>query len=211
MYEDERKELVKQLYLKGIKDESVLKAIYTIERHKFVSDGLVHLAYKDAALPIGRGQTISQPYTVAFMTEKAALKKGQKVLEIGTGSGYQAAILVQMGMKVYTIERNHELYRHVQKLFQDYNIRVHSRYGDGTIGLNEFAPYDAILVTASGPKVPEALKKQLAIGGRMVIPVGSKTEQSLYYIVRESDTDYKTEIIPDFRFVPLIGRNGWDN
>ncbi|MBI2420211.1 MAG: protein-L-isoaspartate(D-aspartate) O-methyltransferase [Ignavibacteriales bacterium] len=211
MYEDERKELVKILYKKGIKDEEVLKAIFTVERHKFVSPGLIHLAYKDSALPIGKGQTISQPYTVAFMTEKACLRKGQKVLEIGTGSGYQAAILTAMGVKVYTIERNHDLYRDVQKIFNELKIRVHSRCGDGTIGLNEFAPYDAILVTASGPKVPESLKKQIAVGGRMIIPVGSRTEQALHVISRNSETDFTDEIVPDFLFVPLIGRNGWEN
>jgi protein-L-isoaspartate(D-aspartate) O-methyltransferase len=168
------------------------------------------MAYKDVALPIGYDQTISQPYTVAFMTQLLNIKKpGMKILEIGTGSGYQAAILVEMKADVYSIERNLDLHHRTTKLFDKLGIRVHAKYGDGTIGWKEFAPFDGIVVTAGSPTIPNNLKEQLAVGGRMVIPVGDRKSQKLYLLTKNSDSDFDSEEIPAFSFVPLIGREGW--
>ncbi|MDR3666377.1 MAG: protein-L-isoaspartate(D-aspartate) O-methyltransferase [Ignavibacteriaceae bacterium] len=197
------------LSMKGIDDIYVLKAIGEVERHKFVPAGLRNHAYKDAALPIGFGQTISQPYTVAFMTQAMKLEPNSKVLEIGTGSGYQAAILFNMGMKVYSIERQMDILHATQKLFDKMGIRVYTKYGDGTIGWDEFAPYDGIVVTAGSPSVPPSLMKQLAPGGRLVIPVGDKNIQTLKIVMKTEEGTFITEDIPEFKFVPLIGREGW--
>lgn len=209
MYEPERQELVDKLSMKGIHDINVLKAVGDIERHKFVPKALEMHAYKDVALPIGYGQTISQPYTVAFMTQALKLKQNSKVLEIGTGSGYQAAILENMGMKVYSIERQFEIYDKTQKLFDKMGIRVHTKCGDGTIGWEEYSPFDGIIVTAGSPSIPPAYKKQLAINGRLVIPVGSRDSQILKVIKKISDNEFDELNIPEFTFVPLIGREGW--
>ncbi len=209
MFEKEREALVETLIQKGIKDREVLKAVLSVERHLFVPGAIASHAYKDTAMPIGYGQTISQPYTVAFMTQALNLKPGSKILEIGTGSGYQAAILVKMGMKVYTIERNDKIYATTLKLFENMGLRVAARCSDGTIGWDEFAPYDGIIVTAGGPTIPNNLKKQLAINGRMVIPVGDKSGQTLYILTKIAENDFQIEEEPNFAFVPLIGREGW--
>jgi protein-L-isoaspartate(D-aspartate) O-methyltransferase len=209
MYETEREDLVEKLRKRGITDENVLRAISVVERDKFVPDALKIHAYKDIALPIGYGQTISQPYTVAYMTQALELNKNEKVLEIGTGSGYQAALLEIMGMKVYSIERQLEIYLNTQKLFDKLGIRVHTKYGDGTIGWEEFSPYDGIIVTAGSPSVPASLKKQLAAGGRLVIPVGDKRSQLLKVIRKTGEDIFDERDIPEFAFVPLIGREGW--
>lgn len=209
MYEVERQELVDKLSLKGIHDINVLKAIGEVERHKFVPKALEMHAYRDVALPIGYGQTISQPYTVAFMTQALKLKENSKVLEIGTGSGYQAAILEKMGMKVYSIERQFEIYSRTQKLFDTLGIRVHTKFGDGTIGWEEYAPFDGIIVTAGSPSIPNAYKKQLAVGGRLVIPVGSRNSQILKVLEKIDEDKFDEQSIPEFTFVPLIGREGW--
>jgi len=148
MYENERSDLVDKLRKRGITDEAVLGAVSSVERDKFIPEALKIHAYKDIALPIGYGQTISQPYTVAYMTQALQLRTGETVLEIGTGSGYQAALLEMMGMKVYSIERQFEIYIKTQKLFDNLGIRVHTKYGDGTIGWEEYAPYNGIIVTA---------------------------------------------------------------
>jgi protein-L-isoaspartate(D-aspartate) O-methyltransferase len=211
MKESEREELVSHLRNREIKDERVLSAIMNVERHRFVPDVMVHAAYNDNALPIGKGQTISQPYTVAYMTEALQLNEGDKVLEIGTGSGYQAAILYQMGCKVYTIERDIDLYHTTQKLFDELRIRVASKCGDGTIGWEEFAPFDKIIVTAGGPDIPKKLLKQLGVNGRMVIPVGDRKTQTLKIIDKTSDEEYSITERPNFAFVPLIGKEGWNN
>jgi protein-L-isoaspartate(D-aspartate) O-methyltransferase len=209
MYKLQRQELVDQISMKGIRDISVLKAIGEVERHLFVPNVMKHLSYNDIALPIGYGQTISQPYTVAFMTQELRLKPGQIVLELGTGSGYQAAVLFQMGMEVYSIERNYDILLETQKLFDKLGIRVKTKCADGTLGWNEHAPFDGIIVTAGSPSVPVSLKIQLAIGGRMVIPVGDKYSQKLR-IVSKIDADrFEEEDIPEFKFVPLIGKEGW--
>lgn len=209
MYESERKVLIDKIRAKGITNENVLAAMADIERHLFVPDAIASNAYKDVALPIGFNQTISQPYTVAFMTEALKVKEGNKILEIGTGSGYQAAILEKMGVRVFTIERQPDIFLRTQKLFDKLNIRVVCRLGDGTIGWNDYAPFDGIIVTAGSPTIPENLKKQLNIGGRLVIPVGDRHSQVLKILVKTSEDTFREENIPHFAFVPLIGREGW--
>ena len=211
MFRVQREELINELTRKGISDLAVIKAIGTVPREKFIPKTIQHFAYQDVALPIGYEQTISQPYTVAYMTQLLGIdKKGMKVLEIGTGSGYQASILYEMGCDVYSIERNLDLHHRTTKLFDKLRIRVHAKYGDGTIGWSEFAPFDGIIVTAGSPSVPPKLKEQLQIGGRMVIPVGDRTSQKLYLLKKISENEFESEIIPEFTFVPLIGREGWD-
>ncbi|GBD86357.1 protein-L-isoaspartate O-methyltransferase [bacterium BMS3Abin03] len=210
MSKTERSILVEGLRNKGIKDENVLRAIAKVKREEFIPLMFRHQAYEDIALPIGYGQTISQPYTVAKMTEELQVKKGDKVLEIGTGSGYQAAILFEMGAKVYSIERRYEIYRNTQKLFDKLGIRVNTKCGDGTLGWAEHAPYDGIIVTAGSPDIPEALKNQLAIKGRLVIPVGGRITQTLKVVTKISEDEFEIKNIPEFAFVPLIGRDGWD-
>lgn len=211
MKEAERKELIDHLRKRGISDENVLKAMMKVERHLFVPDVILHLAYNDNALPIGKGQTISQPYTVAYMTEALKINEGDKLLEIGTGSGYQAAILHSMGCKVYTIERDIDLYHRTQKLFEKLSLRIAARCGDGTIGWEEFAPYDKVIVTAGAPELPKKLLKQMSIGGRMVIPVGDRSTQTLKIIDKVDVEDYNITEKPNFAFVPLIGKEGWNN
>lgn len=209
MYESERQELVDKISFKGITDISVLKAIGDVERHLFVPDAMILHAYKDVALPIGQGQTISQPYTVAYMTQALKVRPGDKILEIGTGSGYQAAILLAMGAEVYTIERNLEIYNETMKRIDKLGLRVHARYGDGTIGWQEYAPYNGIIVTAGSPSVPKSLMKQLDIGARLVIPVGGKISQTLKIVTKTAEEEFSIQDIPEFSFVPLIGREGW--
>jgi protein-L-isoaspartate(D-aspartate) O-methyltransferase len=209
MYEIERSELVNSIREKGIKDERILNAILNVPRHEYVQKVMEAHSYKDVALPIGYGQTISQPYTVAIMTEALELKENDKVLEIGTGSGYQASILNEMRMQVFSIERNEDIYRRVQKFFDDKSLRIHCRCSDGTIGWSEFAPYDGIIVTAGSPVVPENLKKQLKIGGRLVIPVGDRSNQSLNILHKLHEDEFNVKEISNFAFVPLIGREGW--
>jgi protein-L-isoaspartate(D-aspartate) O-methyltransferase len=208
-YERDREELADKLAEKGITDIFVLKAIREVERHKFVPKAIKHHAYSDVALPIGYGQTISQPYTVAFMTQSLGLKSTGKVLEIGTGSGYQGAILEKMGIDVFSIERNMDIYLKTRKLLDELGLRIHTKCGDGTIGWDEFAPYDGILVTAGSPAIPESLKRQLKTGARLVIPVGNKDSQILKIITKLSDTEFEVHDVPEFKFVPLIGREGW--
>ncbi len=209
MYEAEREELVETLRGKGIKDENVLRAIQTVERNKFVPETLLFHAYVDKALPIGSEQTISQPYTVAFMTETLEIRKGDKVLEIGTGSGYQAAVLLEMGCEVYSIERISEIYNRTLKLFDAMRLRAALRCSDGTIGWSDYAPYDKIIVTAAGPSVPSALKRQLKVGGKLVMPVGEKSSQSLVVLTKTGEDEFETVSHPNFLFVPLIGHEGW--
>jgi protein-L-isoaspartate(D-aspartate) O-methyltransferase len=161
------------------------------------------------ALPIGHGQTISQPFTVAFMTQAMKVNPGDKVLEIGTGSGYQAAILYEMGMRVYSIERNVDIFYKTRKLFDGLGLRINTKCGDGTLGWEEYSPFDGIIVTAGSPTIPNSLKKQLASGGRLVIPVGDKISQRLKIITKIEEDNFSVEDIPEFAFVPLIGREGW--
>jgi len=207
-FESERKELIALLESKGISDPGVLAAMGSVERHLFVEPAFINRAYEDSALPIGHDQTISQPYTVAFMTQALAPKKGDKVLEVGTGSGYQAVILATMGCRVFTIERHLVLMAEARKIFDRMKLRIASKGGDGTIGWKEFAPFDGIIVTAGAPEIPEALKVQLADGGRLVIPVGDRDVQNVVIMKRVGDT-FHTEQTSGFKFVPLVGKNGW--
>ena len=196
---------------RGIRSALVLDAMKTVPREAFVPDHLREIAYRDAPLPIAEEQTISQPYIVALMTEALMLEGGEKVLEIGTGSGYAAAVLAQIAGEVYTVERIRQLSDTASKLLSELgysNVRV--QHSDGTRGWEEHAPYDAIVVTAGGPEVPESLKSQLKIGGRLVIPVGSSRRlQELVRVTRVSENQYETEVITDVRFVPLVGEQGW--
>ncbi|MEI7812858.1 MAG: protein-L-isoaspartate(D-aspartate) O-methyltransferase [Ignavibacteria bacterium] len=209
MYESERLELVKNLSKKGITNTKVLKAMNDVERHLFVPEIMIPHAYKDVALPIGSEQTISQPYTVAFMTQALDLQPGDKALEIGTGSGYQAAVLNKMGIKVYSIERQTDIFFRTQDLFDKLGLRIVCRLGDGTIGWSDFAPFNGIIVTAGGPTIPVNLKKQLGINGKLIIPVGDKKTQVLNIITKTNEETFTTEEISKFAFVPLIGREGW--
>ena len=210
MHEREKLELVDKLSEKGITDIYVLKAISEVDRHKYVPKAMKQHAYKDVALPIGYGQTISQPYTVAFMTQALNLKPKSKVLEIGTGSGYQAAVLFRMGVQVFSIERQFEIYSETRKLFDQLGIRVNTKFGDGTIGWVEYSPYNGIIVTAGSPNIPVSLKKQLAVDGKLVIPVGNKDSQILKIITKISEDEFEIKNVPEFSFVPLIGREGWN-
>lgn len=199
-----------QLIPRRINDEHVLDAMRTVPRHLFIPEDLRYLAYADAPLPIGHRQTISQPYIVALMTELLELKGEERVLEIGTGSGYQAAVLAHLTKEVYTVERISELAENARKVFQELeitNIQVFEQ--DGSAGLPEFAPFDAIMVTAAAPKVPSPLQEQLADEGRLVLPVGSRDGQILERW-RKKENELKREHIAPVAFVPLVGDFGWD-
>ena len=199
-----RKDLVNEIEGKGITDPLVLNSFLSTPRHYFVDPGLEEHAYLDKALPIIEDQTISQPFTVAFQTQLLCLKKKQKILEIGTGSGYQCAILYNIGVDVYTIERNHKLFRKTSELFKKINIKPKTfKYGDGYKGLPDDSPFDGIIVTAGTKEIPHELLKQLKIGGRLVIPIGGKS-QTMYRITKESIKKYKKEKFGNFRFVPLL-------
>lgn len=209
MFEKEKEVLIKILKTRGIKNQNVLEAFRKVERHLFVPEIMRFNAYKDVALPIGQGQTISQPYTVAYMTEELNPKQGEKILEIGTGSGFQAAVLCELGVRVFTIERQFDLYNQALKLFDKLGYKVAARCSDGTIGWSEFAPYDGIIVTAGSPAIPQNLMKQLAISGKMIIPVGDKTNQTMKIITKLSEDEFDIKEAPYFAFVPLIGKEGW--
>ncbi|MEQ8579578.1 MAG: protein-L-isoaspartate(D-aspartate) O-methyltransferase [Balneola sp.] len=204
-----RQKLVELLKEKGIKDPNVLMAIGKIPRHKLVDTALHHRAYTDSALPIGLGQTISQPYTVAAQTELLELSKGDKILEIGTGSGYQCMILCELGAEVYSVERHNELYHRAKEAMKEEGYSPLLKSGDGTLGWATYAPYDGIIVTAGAPVVPDDLIKQLKVGGILVIPVGDDKTQKMLKITRVSDTEYKQDEFENFKFVPLIGEKGW--
>lgn len=207
-FDEERRDMVSLLRERGIRDEKILSAMQRVERHLFVMDPFINRAYDDTALPIGKSQTISQPYTVAFMTQELDPKPGQKVLEIGTGSGYQAVVLAELGCRVYTIERHMDLVLEARKMFEKLGHRIASRFGDGTVGWSEFAPYDGIIVTAAAPDVPEPLMGQLVESGRLVIPVGDLEMQKLR-IITKVNGGFDTKEVHGFKFVPLIGKKGW--
>jgi protein-L-isoaspartate(D-aspartate) O-methyltransferase len=204
-----RQKLVELLKEKGIKDQAVLMAIGKIPRHKLVDTALHHRAYTDSALPIGLGQTISQPYTVAAQTELLELQKGDKILEIGTGSGYQCMILCELGAEVYSVERHNELYHRAKEAMKEEGYSPLLKSGDGTLGWPTYAPYDGIIVTAGAPVVPDDLIKQLKINGVLVIPVGDDKTQRMLKITRVSETEYQQDEFDNFKFVPLIGEKGW--
>jgi len=204
-----RKQLVELLKRRGIEDKNVLAAIGKVPRHYFFDETFWSQAYKDIAFPIGDGQTISQPYTVAYQTELLHIQPGDKVLEIGTGSGYQTCILLELGATVYTIERQPNLYSRTTKVLPYMGYKPHFFLGDGSKGIPAHAPYDKILVTAGAPFVPDVMLKQLRIGGVMVIPVGNEKEQKMITVLRVGEQDYERIELDTFRFVPLVGDQAW--
>jgi protein-L-isoaspartate(D-aspartate) O-methyltransferase len=204
-HKGKRQQLVKTVKKKGITDKAVLDAIGKIPRHLFMDSSFEDHAYQDKAFPIAADQTISQPYTVAFQTEKLEIEKGDKVLEIGTGSGYQTAVLCELGAKVYSIERQRELYKKTKTFLSKIGYRPkHLSFGDGYKGMPDYAPFDKIIVTAGAPFVPNDLLGQLKVGGKMVIPVGDDV-QTMTLFIRKSPKEFDKTEFGQFRFVPLLG------
>ena len=199
-----RKKLVETVRATGIKNEHILQAIEKIPRHLFMDSSFLEFAYQDKPFPIGSGQTISQPYTVAFQTELLQVKPGDKVLEVGTGSGYQACVLLELGAKVFSIERQKKLYQKTKEFLPKIGYRPKLFYGDGYKGVPSFAPFDRILITAAAAHIPEELLKQLRIGGRMVIPVGGEGYQEMTLIVKNGDDTYDRSNHGGFVFVPMV-------
>jgi protein-L-isoaspartate(D-aspartate) O-methyltransferase len=211
-YSKLRERMVKrQITSRGVRSKLVLDAMRKVPRERFLPKGQGIFAYDDSPLPIGEGQTISQPYIVAYMAESLALEGGEKVLEIGTGSGYAAAVLAEIAAEVYTIERIEGLASMARSNLDALGYEnVHVRCGDGTLGWPEEAPFDGIVVAAGGPDVPDTLQQQLKIGGRLVIPIGrSKAYQELVCVTRVADDEFRTEDLVPVRFVPLVGEEGW--
>jgi len=199
-----------QVVARGVRDPRVIDAMLQVPRHKFVEEALESQAYQDAPLPIGERQTISQPYMVAVMSEALALDGTEKVLEVGTGSGYQAAVLALLADRVFSLERIPALARRARKALDSCGYsKVNIRLADGTLGWQEMAPFDAIVVTAGAPDVPRDYLDQLAVGGRLVIPVGDRMSQVLMRITRTSEHEFKEEQLLGCRFVPLVGNHGW--
>ena len=199
-----RRALVEEIKEKGISSQRVLEAIYNVPRHFFMDSGFINFAYKDSAFPIGAGQTISQPYTVAFQSQLLDIQPHEKVLEIGTGSGYQTAVLMEMGAKLFTIERQKELYLKAKSLLEEMGYHPHSFYGDGYLGMPSYGPYSKILITAGAPEIPQALIDQLAIGGKLVAPVGDRSSQIMTLLEKISDTETIITKHGNFIFVPLL-------
>jgi protein-L-isoaspartate(D-aspartate) O-methyltransferase len=205
-----RKKLVEGIREKGIVDKAVLAAIEKIPRHFFLDSSFLEFAYQDKPFPIGSGQTISQPFTVAFQSELLAVKRGMKVLEVGTGSGYQACVLAEMGAKVYSIERQRKLFMRTKQFLQTLPYKVNLFLGDGNEGVTAYAPYDRILITAAAPEIPEKLIEQLKPGGMIVIPHGQDDVQQMLRIIKNNDGTTTTEEHGAFRFVPLLPDVGND-
>ena len=205
-----RRMVAEQVVARGVKDPRVIDAILRVPRHLFVPEALAAQAYSDFPLPIGERQTISQPYMVAVMSEALQLKGGEKVLEVGTGSGYQAAVLALLARQVFSLERIPMLARQARRTLDGCGFaRVNVRVTDGTFGWEEEAPFDGIVVTAGAPAVPQPYRSQLAIGGRLVIPVGDRLSQVLMRVTRMSERDFREERLLGCRFVPLVGDHGW--
>lgn len=206
-----RKNLVEELRNKGIKDENVLNAINNVPRHVFLDSSFVEFAYQDKAFPIGSGQTISQPFTVAFQTSLLEIQKNMKVLEIGTGSGYQACVLAEMGAKVFSIERQRKLYTKTKSFLSEFPYRIKTFLGDGNKGLPTYGPFDRVIITAAAPEIPQSLVDQLKVGGMMVIPLSENEEcQTMLRLTKQEDGSMKRETYGDFRFVPMLKGVGDD-
>ncbi len=205
-----RKKLVEQIREKGIADENVLHAIDRVPRHLFMDSSFLEFAYQDKPFPIGSGQTISQPYTVAYQSQLLRVSPGDKVLEIGTGSGYQASVLIEMGAKVYTIERQKKLFDKTKVLLPQIGYNPKMFYGDGYKGLPPHAPFDRIIITAAAPEIPAELLKQLKTGGILVCPVGPQDVQVMVTIIKKSETEFERTEHDYFRFVPLLGNKAKD-
>ncbi|MEM6346482.1 MAG: protein-L-isoaspartate(D-aspartate) O-methyltransferase [Bacteroidota bacterium] len=208
-HKGQRKRLVQELMDRGITDKGVLDALLAVPRHKFVDTAFEADAYVDKALPIPQGQTISQPFTVAYQSQLLRLKAKMKVLEIGTGSGYQAAVLCKMGMRVFSVEIDPKLHHLAKSRLEDMECSTKLLQGDGSKGWPLYQPFDRIIVTAASPRIPEPLKKQLAIGGIMVIPTGDLAQQNMLVVKRKSTNEYEIEKLQAFRFVPLRGKYGF--
>lgn len=205
-----RRRLVEELGAKGIKNEKVLEAIGRVPRHLFLDSSFLEFAYQDKAFPIGAGQTISQPFTVAFQTELLKVLPEHKVLEIGTGSGYQACVLMEMNAKVYSIERQKSLFIKVKKFLPEIGYNPKLFYGDGYLGLPAFAPFDRILITAATPEIPAKLFEQLIIGGYLIAPVGNNESQVMTRVKKLSENSFEKEEFGTFRFVPMLEKRGKD-
>lgn len=201
--------LVRKIKAKGISDLRVLEAIETVPRHAFLDNAFQEHAYQDKAFQIGEGQTISQPYTVSFQTELLRIEPGDRILEIGTGSGYQCSILVAMGAQVFSVEYNRTLHRRAKAVLRQLGYAATLLHGDGSLGVPDYAPYDGIVVTAGAPTVPEALLNQLIEGGRLVIPVGDRKQQEMLRLTKGPNGQVDRESFKGFSFVPLLGKDGW--
>jgi protein-L-isoaspartate(D-aspartate) O-methyltransferase len=199
-----RRRLVNEIRKKGILDEAILEAIYRVPRHLFLDSGFLNHAYDDKPFPIGSGQTISQPYTVAFQTELLQVQPGDRILEIGTGSGYQACVLAALGAEVYSVERQKKLYEKARVFLPQIGFQVHLFYGDGSLGLPEYAPFDGILITAAAPEIPNCLFEQLKTGGVLVSPLGAGEIQTMVRFTKLKNGKLKEERFGKFRFVPLL-------
>ena len=199
-----RRKLVKLLRAEGISDESVLEAIDRVPRHLFLDNAFIDFAYKNQAFPIGSDQTISHPFTVAFQTQLLELKPNDKVLEIGTGSGYQSSVLMEMGVKVFSIERHRSLHMKSKKMLNSLGYFPKVFFGDGYKGQPSYAPFDKIIITAAAPLIPEDLKKQLKVGGFMIIPLGGSEKQEMQRLTKVSETEFKIETYGEFSFVPML-------
>ena len=216
MYQDDykhkgmRKSLIRILVQKGIEDQRVLKAIQEVPRHFFFEKAFLEQAYQDKAFPIGEGQTISQPYTVAFQSQLLEVKPGEKVLEIGTGSGYQCCVLLELGARVYTIEYVRKLHERSKLMLNRMGYQAVFVHGDGSRGLPSYAPYDKIIVTAGAPSVPNDLLRQLSVGGKLVIPVGDDKQQKMLRLTKQNENTIMKEEYDFFSFVKLRGEQGWD-
>lgn len=204
LHQGMRKKLVEEIEKKGITDKSVLEAIGKVPRHLFMESGFLNFAYRDQAFPIGAGQTISQPFTVAYQSQLLKVSPNNKILEIGTGSGYQAAVLIELGAMVFTIERQRELYLKVQQFLPSIGYNPRFFFGDGYKGLPSYGPFDGIVVTAAAPYIPEDLKTQLKTGGRLVIPVNSEFHQIMTVVTRISETEFDEKHYGNFSFVPML-------
>lgn len=209
VYARKQKEMTKRLRKMGIEDEQVLEIMRNVPRHRFVLPGMEFRAYEEAALPIGYEQTISHPYTVAVMSQILQVKKGDRILEIGTGSGYQAAVLCALGAQLFTVERVSQLSKKAQEILAELGFRFMARTGDGTLGWQTYAPYDGIIITAGAPVNPEKLLNQLTPKGRLLVPVGNAEKQILTLYQKNGDV-VSVRQYEELSFVPLIGREGWD-